>query len=257
MKDMARSKVNVCGTWIDNISLADAVSRIEASIKERTPLYIVTPNVDHVVKLRHDPEFLDSYKGASLVLCDGAPLMWASRILRQPIRERICGSDLFVHLAGIAAEKGFTLFFLGGRPASARKAAQILIRKHPEVRIVGVYSPPFGFEKDDRENRKVVDLIRSARPDILLVGLGTPKQEKWIKEYHQKAGAPVSVGIGASFEFTAGIFKRAPLWIRRFGFEWLWRLTLEPFRLGRRYLIDDLEFFLLILKQKWKLVRFD
>jgi N-acetylglucosaminyldiphosphoundecaprenol N-acetyl-beta-D-mannosaminyltransferase len=177
--------------------------------------------------------------------------------LRQPIRERICGSDLFVHLAGIAAKKGYKLFFLGGRPESARKTAGILTRKHPDVRIVGVYSPPFGFEKDADENQKVMDLIRSARPDILLVGLGTPKQEKWIKEYYRKTGVPVSIGIGASFEFTAGIVKRAPLWIRRCGFEWLWRLTLEPFRLGKRYLVEDLEFFLLILKQKWKLARFD
>jgi N-acetylglucosaminyldiphosphoundecaprenol N-acetyl-beta-D-mannosaminyltransferase len=183
--------------------------------------------------------------------------MWASRILGQPIRERICGSDLFVHLAGVAAEKGYKLFFLGGKPESARKSADILIRKHPDVRIVGVYSPPFGFEKDVRENKKAVELVRNAQPDILLVGLGTPKQEKWINRHYRQTGVPVSIGIGAGFDFTAGIVKRAPLWIRRCGFEWLWRLTLEPVRLGKRYLVDDLEFFLLVLKQKWRLVRFD
>jgi len=253
---MGQSRINICGLGVDNISLDDAISRMEIYIQERKPVYIVTPNVDHVVKIQHDKEFRDSYREASLVLCDGAPLIWASRILRDPVRERICGSDLFVYLAEIAAKKGYRLYFLGGRPGSAQLAADIFRQKYPAIQIVGVYSPPFGFEKDPRENEKVVSLIKRAQPDILLAGLGTPKQEKWIKRYHQETEVPVSIGIGASFEFAAGIVKRAPLWIRRCGFEWLWRLIIEPHRLWKRYLVDDREFFLLVLRQRLKGPRF-
>jgi N-acetylglucosaminyldiphosphoundecaprenol N-acetyl-beta-D-mannosaminyltransferase len=253
--DREKNRVNLCGLWIDNISLNDAISRMTMYIQERRPVYIVTPNVDHVVKIHHDCEFRNSYREASLVLCDGAPLIWASRFLGSPVKERICGSDLFVYLAEIAARKGYKLFFLGGRPGSAQKAAEMFARKHPGVQVVGVYAPPFGFEKDPDENEKIVSLIKRAQPDILLVGVGTPKQEKWIYAHHQQAGVPVTIGIGASFEFAAGIIKRAPFWIRRGGFEWLWRLILEPNRLWKRYLVDDLEFFVLILKQKWKLSR--
>jgi len=250
---MHKNKVNICGILIDNISMNDAISKFEMYIKERTPVYIVTPNVDHLVKLHHDNKFRNIYREASLVLCDGAPLIWASKFLGNPIIERVCGSDLFVYLSEIAVKKGYKLFFLGGRPPSAKKAAEILILKYPDIQIVGVYSPPFGFENDSYENTKIVKMIKRAHPDILFVGLGAPKQEKWIKKYHKKTGVPVSIGIGVSFEFVAGIVKRAPLWIRRCGFEWLWRLIMEPNRLWKRYLIDDLEFFLLILKQKLKI----
>lgn len=247
---MQTDKVNICGFWIDNVKMSDAIQRLDAFIEARTPVYAVTPNVDHMVKLQRDDEFRKIYGEASLVLCDGAPLIWASKFLGNPIKERVCGSDLFIKLSEVASQKGYKLYFLGGRPPSALRSSEILRRMFPNIKIVGTYSPPFGFENDKEENEKIVRLISEAKPDILFVGLGAPKQEKWIYKYHKRVGVPVSIGIGVSFEFISGQVKRAPFWIRRCGFEWLWRLIMEPKRLWKRYLIDDLEFFLLILKQK-------
>jgi N-acetylglucosaminyldiphosphoundecaprenol N-acetyl-beta-D-mannosaminyltransferase len=249
---MSADKVNLCGVRIDNISMSGAVAHIERFIKEREPVYVVTPNVDHVVKIQEDAEFRKSYEEASLVLCDGAPLIWASRFLKSPIKHRVCGSNLFPEFSEVAAKKGYKLFFLGGKPQSAVKSAEAFRKRYPGIKIVGIYSPPFGFEKIKEENDKIIAMIREARPDVLFVGLGTPKQEKWIHQYHKKMGVPVSVGIGASFEFISGKVRRAPRWIQQIGFEWLWRLMREPLRLWRRYLWDDMSFFLLVLKQKRK-----
>ena len=130
------------------------------------------------------------------------------------------------------------------------KAAEVLREKYPAVRICGTYCPAYGFEKNEQENKKIVTMIRDARPDILFVGLGAPKQEKWIHQYKDSCEVPVSIGIGISFEYISGIVKRAPKWMQQRGLEWFWRLLHEPKRLWRRYLINDIEFFWLVYKQK-------
>jgi N-acetylglucosaminyldiphosphoundecaprenol N-acetyl-beta-D-mannosaminyltransferase len=245
-------KVHVLGIWIDDISEAEAIRKMEQFIDRKDPVYLVTPNVDHIVKMQEDAEFRKSYEESSLVLCDSAPLLWASRFLKTPISHRVCGSNLLPRFSQIAAKKQYALFFLGGKPQSAEKTAEILKRRFPGLPIAGIYCPPFGFEKDKTENDKTIRLIREARPDVLFVGLGTPKQEIWINQFHKRIEVPVSVGIGASFEFISGRVKRAPAWVQKMGFEWLWRLMLEPGRLWKRYLWDDLRFFFLVLEQKLK-----
>lgn len=156
----------------------------------------------------------------------------------------------FPRLCERATRKGYRLFFLGGRPGAARMAKERLERKFPSISIVGTHCPPFGFERDARENEKIEAMIRSVSPDILLVGLGAPKQEKWIYRHHKRLDVPVSIGVGASFEFLAGMVKRAPQWMQGTGLEWFWRLMMEPGRLWKRYLIRDMRFFHLILRQK-------
>lgn len=239
-------------TQIDNFAMNEAVRAIEEFTEKENPAFIVTPNVDHIMRLQDDAEFKKIYENADLVLADGMPLLWAARFLGTPLKEKISGSDLFPKLCEVAAKNGYKLFFLGGRPGAALKAAKDLRDRHPNIQIVGIYSPPFGFENDKEENDKIVKMIKDVKPDILFVGLGAPKQEKWIYKYRNVYQVPVSIGIGVSFEFVAGMVKRAPLWMQKAGLEWLWRIFMEPKRLWKRYLIDDMKFFWLVLKQKMR-----
>ena len=243
--------VTITGTKIDNITSDEAISTIIEWIENcDTPRYVLTPNVDHIVRLQHDNEFKKIYENADLVLADGMPLVWAAKFLGTPLYEKVSGSDLFIKLCETAARRKFRLFFLGGNPGDAEKAKEILVRQNPGLVVEGYYCPPFGFETDEQERKKIVELIKAANPDILFVGLGAPKQEKWIYEHYQKIRVPVTMGIGISFSFAAGTIKRAPVWIQKAGLEWFWRMMMEPKRLWKRYLIDDMKFFGSVLKRK-------
>ena len=244
------NKINLCNIKIDNFSMQETVEEIDYLIKQKAQVFAVTPNVDHIVKLQSDAELRRAYENASLVLADGIPIMWAAKFLGAPLKEKISGSDLFPKLCEVATEREYRLFFLGGRPEAALKAAEILRNRHAKIQIVGTYSPPFNFENDKVENDKIVRMIKDSKPDILFVGLGAPKQEKWIYRHKDEYQVPVSIGIGASFEFISGMVKRAPLWMQKAGLEWFWRLVMEPRRLWKRYLVDDMKFFWLVLRQK-------
>jgi len=243
-------RINICGVNIDNISMENVIEEIEDLIIKGREGFIVTPNVDHIVQLQKDAGFSAVYRDAVLVLADGVPLLWASKFLDIPLKEKISGSDLFPRLCEVAARRGYRLFFCGGREGAADMAKAVLEKKFPGLNVVETYCPPLGFEKDKKENSKIVRLIKDAQPDILFVGLGAPKQEKWIHKYKDQYQVPVSIGIGVSFEFVAGMIKRAPLWMQKIGLEWFWRVMMEPGRLWKRYLIDDMVFFWLVLKQK-------
>lgn len=244
-----RPRVTLGRARIDDVTMDDAIARIEALIARRRPGYVVTPNVDHLVKLQDDAEFREVYARAALVLADGMPLLWASRLLGTPLRAKVSGSDLFVSFAAVAARRGYRLFFMGGREGAAARAAEVLTARHPGLIVCGVDSPPVGFDRDPEANRRLVARIRAARPDVLFVGLGAPKQEKWIHRWHLEAQVPVSIGVGVSFEFVAGMVRRAPAWMQRAGLEWAWRLLMEPRRLWRRYLIEDTRFLALFARQ--------
>jgi len=185
-----------------------------------------------------------------LVLADGTLLLWAAKFLGTPLKEKISGSDLFPKLCKLSAKKGYKVFFLGGRSDASVTAKKVLQNRYTGLDVVGTYSPPLGFESDPVENKKIIKLIKNFKPDILFVGLGAPKQEKWIYSHKAKYQVPVSIGIGVSFEFVAGMVKRAPRWMQIIGLEWFWRVLMEPLRLWQRYLVDDMKIFGLVLKQK-------
>ena len=249
--NVAAMRVELLGVEIDSVTFDEAVVEIVKYVESGKRGYVVTPTVDHLVKLRRDAEFREVYRGASLVFPDGMPLLWAARFLGRPLVSRVCGSDLFPALCRCAAEMGWRVFFLGGMPGVAEKAAETLRKRHPSLQVSGTYAPPFGFEKNEDENNKVLDLIRSAAPHLLFVGLGAPKQEKWMYRYREEHGAIISVGIGISFDFVVGTQKRAPNWVQSAGLEWLWRLAGEPKRLWRRYLLEDPIFFWWVLQEKF------
>lgn len=235
-------------TDIDNLTFEEALQKIDSLIISKQGGYVVTPNVDHLVQLEKNEKFRKAYEGASLVLTDGQPLIWISRLMKRPIKEKISGSDLFPRVCELAARQHYRLFFLGAAEGVAAQAAENLRKKYPGLEVAGVYSPPWGFEKEREQTDIVWKLVEQAGPDILIVGLGTPKQEIFLWENREKLKNTLAFAIGAALDFEAGKVQRAPKWVQRAGFEWLYRLSREPRRLFKRYLIDDIQ----ILSLMWK-----
>lgn len=244
------SRMKFMNTEVDNLTMNEALKAIDTLIKARKNAYVVTPNVDHIVQLERGGELVDVYKNADLILTDGKPLIWISKLYKTPIKEKISGSDLFPLLCKMAAKKGYTMFFLGAAEGVAAKAARNLSRRYSGLNVVGTYSPPIGFEKDEAEMSKIEKMIKDVHPDILIVGLGCPKQELFIYHNREKLGVPISLGLGASLDFEAGNVKRAPKWMANHGLEWLFRITQDPKRMAKRYLVDDTRIVRLMLKYK-------
>lgn len=244
------SRIKFLNTYIDNLTVEEALQEISRIIDERQGGYVVTPNVDHLITLEKDEMFQKIYKDAALILTDGKPLIWISRFLKTPIKEKISGSDLFPLLAGMAAAKGYTMFFLGAAEGVAAKAAENLCRKNPDLQVVGTYSPSYGFENNQKELDHIINTIHEVKPDILVVGLGTPKQEKFIYQYRDVLEVPISLGLGASLDFEAGNLKRSPRWMSEHGLEWLYRMCREPRRLAKRYFKDAIELVPLVWKYR-------
>jgi len=235
---------------VDCCSFVEALDAITRhAVRGGPPVCVVPSNAQHVVLLESDAGLQEAYASAELVLADGVSLLFASHLLRGKLRERVAGVDLFEQLCGKAAELGLRVFFLGGRPGSAQLAAGKLKRWFPRLAIAGSCCPPLGFERDQRELQAVREAIRQARPDIVFVALGAPKQELWMHRHGRQSGVPVVMGVGGSFEIAGGIFPRAPRFVQRMGCEWLYRLLLEPSRLWKRYLIGNCRFLWIVLRQ--------
>ncbi len=232
------ARIRFMNTEIDNLTMDEAVDAIDALVLKKQNAYVVTPNTDVIVQLERNRELQEIYTHASLILADGKPLIWISNIYGCPIKEKISGSDIFPRLCECASQKGYTMYFLGAAEGIAAIAAKKLQKKYRNLQVVGTYSPPYGFEKDEAEMGKILKMIRVAKPDILIVGLGTPKQEMFIYRNLNQLNVPVSLGLGASLDFEAGNIKRAPRWMRNRGLEWFWRIMQDPKRLAKRYLID-------------------
>lgn len=230
-------------TRFDNVTMTEAVERILQLVhKADLPQHVCTGNLDHLALLRQDPAFREVYASAALVLADGMPILWLSRLRPDtpPLVERVAGSDLLVELCRASAWTGLRLFFLGGYPGAAAAAADALRERFPGVQICGTYCPPKERFDTVEEQEHIAQQLRAASPDVLLVGLGAPKQEKWIARYKRGLGVPVSIGVGGSFEMAAGMVRRAPRGVQRLGLEWAWRLMQDPKRLYKRYVCRDM-----------------
>jgi len=235
------ARIKFMNTNIDNLTMTETLNEIDKLIQKKNCSYVVTPNVDHIVRLEKDVELQKVYKNASLILTDGKPLIWISKWYKTPIKEKISGSDLFPKVCELAANKNYTMYLLGAAEGVADTAAKNLMKKYPGLNVVGTYSPPFGFEKNEQEMNKIKTQIQEVHPDILIVGLGCPKQEKFMYYHCKELGVPISFGLGASIDFEAANIKRAPKWMSNHGLEWLYRFSKEPKRLFKRYFVDDLK----------------
>lgn len=250
-----QSRVKLLNIEIDNLTMEESLDAIETLIELNNDSYVVTPNIDHIVKVESDKELKHIYENANLILCDGKPLIWISKLYGTPLKEKVSGSDLFPRLCQRAAQKGYRMFFLGAEDGVAIEAANRLRKKYTSLNVVGTYSPCVGFEDDPSEMSKVKSIIKKTKPHILIVALGCPKQEYFIWSNRNDLGVPVSLGLGASLDFEAGRKKRAPKWMSEHGLEWLYRTVQDPKRLIKRYFIDDIRIFRLLWKYRKKSVR--
>lgn len=247
---MLHQRITLANTEVDNLDMAGAVQAVDELINQHKKAYVVTPNVDHLVRLENDPEFRQIYAEADLVLTDGQPLVWLSKLYGNPVKEKVSGSDLFPHVCQLAAEKGYSMYFFGAAEGVADKAANILRREYPGLRIVGTDSPPLGFDNNSTQLEECLNKINACAPNILVVALGAPKQEKFIYRNREKLRFDIALNIGATLDFVAENVKRAPRWMSNYGLEWLYRITQDPKRLAKRYLIDDVKIFKIALKYR-------
>ncbi len=244
--------VVLLGVPFHDLTLEETVQEIARVIAQREIRYLATANLDFAAQASRDVELQRILVEAHLVLCDGMPLVWASRWLGAPLRERIAGSDLVPRLAAEARARGWRIFLLGGEEVSRRQAEEKLREKHPGLAVEG-FSPAFG-PLLEMNHEEIAARIHAFRPDILLVAFGCPKQEKWIYMHHARLGVPVVFGVGATVDFLAGKFRRAPRWVQVIGAEWIVRLLQEPRRLFQRYLLD-LFFFVQALRAQRRTVQ--
>jgi N-acetylglucosaminyldiphosphoundecaprenol N-acetyl-beta-D-mannosaminyltransferase len=250
------ARVELFGVEIDPLRMDQAVAQILAWVEDPAPRlrYVVTPNVDHVVLLQHHAGLRAAYRDAGMVLVDGAPVLWSSRLLKQPLPERVAGSDLVPALfAAVTGNQPLAVYLLGAAPGVAERAAANVRRRWPAVEVVGTYSPPMGFERNQAENEAILGRIADVRPDVLVVGLGAPKQELWVHRYRDRLATRVALCVGATIDFLAGERSRAPIWMREAGLEWLYRVGSEPQRLAARYAKGAWIFPRLIAREWWRL----
>jgi len=245
-----RRGLRIGSLWVDAVTRGDALAAIERLVDSGRGGAVFTPNVDHVVIAESNPALRDAYARASLSVADGMPLVWASPFLGCRLPERVAGSDLFIPLMHIAARRGWRVYLVGGVPPVAQEAAYKL-RTDYGVNVVGSSSPVV-----DRNGVEVygdaLESVRAARPDLVVVALGNPKQELWVTRGGEALGPAVSLGLGAVLDFLVGRQKRAPRWIASAGFEWLYRLAHDPRRLWRRYLVQDPRFAFIVLSTWWR-----
>ena len=248
-----RRRVRIGDLAIDRLSCEQAVDAIEGLVASGRGGAVFTPNVDHVVKARRDVALRAAYRSADLVLADGTPLVWTSRLLGAPLPERVAGSDLLGPLMARAVQRGWRVFLLGGAPGDAAAAADVLARRG--VAIVAAEAPTLAAAADDAASAEVARRIRDARAELVLVALGVPKQELFIQRHLDALRPAVALGIGGSLAFVAGRLPRAPRWMSRAGLEWLHRLSREPGRLWRRYLVEDPAFVPIVVQSWWRASR--
>lgn len=220
-------------------------------LKELKKGVVITPNVDHLVKLQKDKEFYEVYKKAEWVICDSKILYMLSKLLKTPLPEAIPGSSFFTAFYEYHQnDPNCKIFLLGAAEGIAIKAMERINQKVGRNIVVGAHSPSYGFEKKPEECEKLVHMINESGANVLLVGVGAPKQEKWIMKYrNEMPGIDIFMGLGATIDFEAGTLKRAPIFWQKIGMEWLYRCLKEPKRLFKRYFIDDMQFFYYFGKQ--------
>ena len=245
------NKVNILGIQVSSITLPTLLNEFKDTIRLNSKASVCITPVNSILAANKNAVVKNIYNNATYTLCDGVPVLWASKFLGTPIAERITGLDLLPSLLPFCSENNFSLFFLGASPGVGLSLKAKAEQLYPGIQISGVYCPPFAEKFEQAENDKMISLINEAKPDFVLVSLTAPKQDIWIAENLQKLDIKICIGIGGAFEVMAGLAKRAPKWMHGAGLEWLFRLIQEPKRMYRRYLIEAPLFIPLVLRQKF------
>jgi N-acetylglucosaminyldiphosphoundecaprenol N-acetyl-beta-D-mannosaminyltransferase len=245
-QETGEERVDMFGVPIARIGMDQAVARVGQFIAERSPHMIVTSDTPGIVRAREDPEYQEVVRGADMVTADGRGVVWMARVLGLSLRERVAGADLVERICELAAQRGHSVYLVGAQPGVAEEAARALQTRYPGLRVAGTHHGYFAPE----EEPEVVRSIAAARPDILFVAFGAPKQERWIRRHQAQIQAPVAIGVGGTFDVLAGRAKRAPEWMQRAGLEWLYRVLREPRRLPRLWALPKLVW--MTLQEAWR-----
>ncbi len=245
-------KQPLLNTYVSNVSMDETLWEISRLIEEKKKSYVVAVNTDVIVKIENDAYLKKISDEADITLVDGKPLVWISKWQKHPVKTKISGSDMVPELCRVAAERGYSIFIIGGKNGIADKAKENLESTFAGIRIVGTYAPPFGFEKDTEELDKINRMISDVCPDIVIACLGCPKQEKWIYENYKKYDGTISICAGATIDFLSGNMKRAPKWMSEHGLEWFYRFLKEPRRMFKRYFVEDIKIMKLAKKYNGK-----
>ncbi|MEP7347048.1 MAG: WecB/TagA/CpsF family glycosyltransferase [Gemmatimonadaceae bacterium] len=242
-----RTRLLIGRLWVDSLTQHSALAALAQLVADGRGGAVFTPNVDHIVTAESNAALRRAYRRASLTFADGAPVIWASWLLRPRLPEKLSGSDMVWPIAKLAAERGWRVYLLGGGQGSAVEAA-VRLRATAGVNVVGTDDAQVSMHADPVSDAAILERIHQARPHLILVGLGAPKQELFIDRMAKELAPAVSIGVGASIDFIAGRLRRSPEWMSKFGLEWLFRLQQEPQRLWKRYLIKDPRFVWLVLR---------
>jgi N-acetylglucosaminyldiphosphoundecaprenol N-acetyl-beta-D-mannosaminyltransferase len=240
--------IEILGVRVDDATYDDLMQWVDAFVASGRPHHVITVNVEMLVAAHDDPEFARVLDRGDLNVADSTGVMLAARLLGRPLRERVTGSDGIHRLAAHSAQRGYRLYLLGAAPGVAERVAEILKAVYTGLEVAGVYA---GSPRADEEE-DIIQRVRAANPDLLLVAYGVPAEERWIARNRLRLGVPVMVGVGGAFDFAAGVTRRAPAWMRRSGLEWLYRLVREPWRWRRQLALP--RFLMLVLKQKARAV---
>ena len=248
--------VNVLGVKVSAIDIPAALDIINNWVQTGKQNYVTITGVHGVMESQRSPKIREIHNEAGLVTPDGMPLVWVSHLRGFKQVKRVYGPDLMLAVCNASAEHGYRHFFYGGNNGVGDMLAERLREKYPQLQVVGTYSPPFR-PLTAEEDQAIVDQINQAKPDIVWVGLSTPKQELWMSSHLGRVNAPVMIGVGAAFDFHAGLKKQAPAWMQKRGLEWLFRLVTEPRRLWKRYFLNNPSFIALIVMQQLGLRRYE
>lgn len=242
-------RVDVLGVGISAVNLQRAVEEVQRWILDNEQHYVCVTGVHGVMESQRDNDLLRMHNHSGLTVADGLPMLWAGRYAGTAEMGRVRGPDLLPALCALAAEKGWSNYFYGGAPGTTEALIERLQGRFAGLRVVGSHCPPFRPLTSDEDDAVVAE-INTCAPDLLWVGLSTPKQERWMSDHLGRVCAPALLGVGAAFDVHAGLIRQAPLWIQRSGFEWLYRTATEPRRLGRRYLRNNPRFLQAIVRQR-------
>jgi N-acetylglucosaminyldiphosphoundecaprenol N-acetyl-beta-D-mannosaminyltransferase len=247
MSAEARDRAVVLGSEIDRVRMSEAVMRCQIAIEEGGFLQHMSLNAAKIVSLRADPQLQAIVAGSELVTADGQAVVWASRLLRDPLPERVAGIDLMNELFGLAERSGYGVYLLGATEETLGRATERLLARHPDLRIAGSHHGYFA----DEDSPAICAQIKASRPDLLFVAMSSPRKEYWLKQYGRGLGIPVIMGVGGALDVTAGDVRRAPRAVQALGLEWAYRLAQEPRRLWRRYLVTNTRFIALVARQRF------
>lgn len=241
MERSANPRVKMFGIEIDRVDMDEAIETVAnwLDAPQEVCRFVVTPNVDHAVMVQEHEGLRRVYAAAHLILADGLPIIVASKLLKKGLPQRVAGSELVPLLfERLPSERQLRVYLLGAAPGVAERAAARIHERWPGVIVVGTYSPPLGFEKNPEEETRILQKLREAEPELLVVGLGAPKQELWVHKHFHELPVKVALCVGATIDFIAGEKQQAPVWMRRTGLEWFHRMMTEPRRLVKRYAKD-------------------